>query len=120
MAPATDYSIGNILTLFSLSVRHFNINRWVLYTYGLCSFYSGVFVLTFSLHCTQSLRMFFVVVFNSLPYYAFLGCIPLCFLNPGIRGLISFEQDLQVGVSDVELKSFDPQIEKVHMFVTLS
>lgn len=79
-----------------------------------------MFVLTFSLSCTQSLRVFAVVVFNSLPYYAFPGFIPLYFLNPGVWGLISFEQDLQVGVSDVELKSFDPQIEKVHIFVTLS
>lgn len=74
-----------------------------------------MFVLTFSLSCTQSLRVFFVVVFNSLPYYAFPGFIPLYFLNPGVWGLISFEQDLQVGVSDVELKFFDPQIESPYI-----
>lgn len=119
MAPASDCSIGSIPTLSSLSGRHFNICNWLPFTFGPCTFHSGVFVLVFSLSesAHSPFKSFFFFSFPTVLWFS--RVYSSLIFTSNYLGLISPVQDLGVEVPDVELESLDPQIKKIHTFVIL-
>lgn len=100
-------SPGGVPAMSCFSGRCSKTSKWVSFTYGLYTFWSGVlcwFPGGVSL-CARLKKQ----VFLYLQFCTFVQCTPCCFSEPNVLGLASPMQNLRVAVLDVELESLAPQ-----------
>ena len=107
-------SSGHIPACSCFSGRCFKISKWIPFTYGPCTFHSGVSV-WFSVWASwhKPFKNRFSIPCSSI---VFPGMSSIAFQSQVFWGLASPVQDLGVGMPDVKLKSLLLR-ENIHTFV---